>query len=124
MSMGTGPKEDKKTLRLTATKDFPILEGDVKLMSVAEAIRAKLTAALSPRRLDIYDDSEKHRGHAGHREGGETHFRVTIISPAFEGLPRIDRHRQVNAALAEELRTRIHALQLTTLTPEEAAKRM
>lgn len=93
-------------------------------MSVAETIRTKLTAAFSPQRLDIYDDSEKHHGHAGHREGGETHFRVTIISPAFEGLSRVDRHRKINDTLAEELRTRVHALQLTILTPEEAAKRM
>jgi BolA protein len=93
-------------------------------MSVADTIRAKLTAAFSPQRLDVYDDSEKHHGHAGYRDGGETHFRVTIISPAFEGFSRVDRHRQINDALAEELRTRVHALQLTILTPEEAAKRM
>jgi len=93
-------------------------------MTVADAIRAKLTAAFSPQRLDVYDDSEKHHGHAGHREGGETHFRVTVISAAFEGLSRIDRHRRINETLAEELSTRVHALQLTTLTPDEAAKRM
>lgn len=93
-------------------------------MSVAETIRTKLTAAFAPQRLDIYDDSEKHHGHAGHREGGETHFRVTIISSAFEGLSRVDRHRKINDTLAEELRTRVHALQLTILTPEEAARRM
>ena len=93
-------------------------------MSVADAIRAKLTAAFSPQTLHVYDDSEKHHGHAGHREGGETHFRVTIVASAFEGLTLIARHRKINETLAEELRTRVHALQLTTLTPDEAAKRM
>lgn len=93
-------------------------------MTVADAIRAKLTAAFSPQSLHVYDDSEKHHGHAGHREGGETHFRVTIVASAFEGLSRIDRHRKINDLLAEEFRAGVHALQLTTLTPEEAAKRM
>jgi len=93
-------------------------------MTVADAIHAKLTAAFAPQSLHVYDDSEKHRGHAGHREGGETHFRVTIVASAFDGLSRLDRHRQINETLAEELRTRVHALQLTTLTPDEAAKRM
>lgn len=93
-------------------------------MSVAGAIRAKLTAAFAPQRLDIYDESDRHHGHAGSREGGETHFRVTIVSNAFDGLSRIDRHRRVNETLAEELRVQIHALALTTLTPDEAAKRM
>ena len=93
-------------------------------MSVADAIRAKLTAAFSPQSLHVYDDSEKHRGHAGHRDGGETHFRVTIVASAFEGLSRIDRHRKINDALANEFRSGVHALQLTTLTPAEAEKRM
>lgn len=93
-------------------------------MSVADAIRAKLTAAFSPQTLHVYDDSEKHRGHAGHREGGETHFRVTIVSSAFEGITLVARHRKINETLAEEFRAGLHALQLSTLTPEEAAKRM
>ena len=93
-------------------------------MSVADAIRAKLTAAFAPQRLDIYDDSEKHHGHAGARDGGESHFRVMIVSAAFEGLSRVDRHRRINETLADELRAQVHALALTTLTPDEAAKRM
>ena len=93
-------------------------------MSVADAIRAKLTAAFVPQSLHVYDDSERHHGHAGARVGGESHFRVMIVSSAFEGLSRVDRHRKINETLAEELRTQVHALQLTTLTPEEAAKRM
>ena len=93
-------------------------------MSVADAIRAKLTAAFAPQRLAIYDDSEKHHGHAGARDGGESHFRVMIVSAAFEGLSRLDRHRRINETLADELRAQVHALALTTLTPDEAAKRM
>ena len=93
-------------------------------MSVADAIRAKLTAAFAPQRLDIYDESEKHHGHAGARDGGESHFRVMIVSAAFGGLSRVDRHRRINETLADELRAQVHALALTTLTPDEAAKRM
>ena len=93
-------------------------------MSVADAIRAKLTAAFAPQRLDIYDDSELHHGHAGARDGGESHFRVMIVATAFEGLSRVDRHRRINDTLAEELRAQVHALALTTLTPNEAARRM
>jgi BolA protein len=93
-------------------------------MSVADTIRAKLTAAFTPQRLDVYDDSDRHHGHAGAREGGETHFRVMIVSSAFDGLSRVDRHRRVNETLAQELNDRVHALSLTVLTPDEAARRM
>ncbi len=93
-------------------------------MSVADAIRAKLTTAFAPQRLDIYDDSDRHHGHAGARDGGESHFRVMIVATAFEGLSRVDRHRRINETLAEELRAQVHALALTTLTPDEAARRM
>ena len=91
-------------------------------MAVAETIEQKLTQALAPQRLKIVDDSEKHKGHAGYREGGETHFRVEIVSQAFAGESRVARQRRVYAILAEELAGRVHALQLTTLTPEEDAK--
>jgi BolA protein len=89
-------------------------------MTVAEQIRRKLAAALAPSRLDIVDESARHAGHAGARPEGETHFRLTIVSAAFEGRTRVDRHRLVNALLAEELTGRVHALSLTTLTPDEA----
>lgn len=88
-------------------------------MAVAETIEQKLTQALAPQRLKIVDDSEKHKGHAGYREGGETHFRVEIVSQAFAGESRVARQRRVYGILAEELAGRVHALQLTTLTPEE-----
>ncbi|WP_299618457.1 BolA family transcriptional regulator [Pelagibius sp.] len=88
-------------------------------MAVAETIERKLTEALAPLRLRIVDDSEKHRGHAGYREGGETHFRVEVVSRDFAGLTRVARQRRVYEILAAELEEQVHALQLKTLTPEE-----
>ena len=90
-------------------------------MSIADRMRRKLTEALAPTRLEIEDDSESHRGHGGWREGGETHFNVTVVSVAFEGENRIGRQRMVHAALSEELAGPIHALSLRCLTPEETA---
>ena len=88
-------------------------------MALAETIEQKLTRALAPQRLKIVDDSEKHKGHAGYRDGGETHFRVEVVSAAFAGQSRVDRQRRIYEILAEELAGRVHALQLKTLTPEE-----
>lgn len=90
-------------------------------MAVADIIRKKLEAALAPEKLTIEDESHLHGGHAGHRPGGETHFRLTIVSAAFAGKPRVARHRMVTAALAEEMGNPVHALAMKTLTPEEAA---
>jgi BolA protein len=87
---------------------------------VQRAIRAKLSAAFAPLRLEIVDESHRHAGHAGARPEGETHFRVEIVAAAFAGKSRVERQRLVHAALAEELRSRVHALQLATKTPEEA----
>ncbi len=89
-------------------------------MGMAEAIRAKLDAALSPTSLMIVDESHRHAGHAGSRPEGETHFKVTIVAAAFEGKSRLDRQRMVYAVLKDELAARIHALSLTTLTPAES----
>jgi BolA protein len=94
------------------------------MMAVAETIRTKLDAALAPAHLDIRDESSKHAGHAGWREGGETHFRVSIVSKAFDGLSRVQRHRRVHEILEAELEGGVHALALTLLTPDEAARRM
>jgi len=88
-------------------------------MSVADTIRRKLTERLAPTRLEIEDESHRHIGHEGARPGGETHFAVTITSTAFTGQSRVARQRLVHQALADELATRIHALSLTTLAPEE-----
>jgi BolA family transcriptional regulator, general stress-responsive regulator len=86
---------------------------------VAETIRAKLSQALEPVRLDIVDESHRHAGHAGARPEGESHFRLAIVAAAFAGKSRVARQRLVYRLLADELKTDIHALSLTTLTPEE-----
>ncbi len=91
-------------------------------MAVADVIRQKLEMALAPVQLTIVDESHLHKGHAGHKPGGETHFCVTVVSAAFEGVARIERHRMVTAALKSEMNNPIHALALKTMTPEEAAK--
>ncbi len=92
-------------------------------MTVADTIREKLTAAFHPHALEIVDDSHRHAGHAGAREGGETHFRVAIVADAFAGQSRIARHRAVHQALAAELAGRVHALSVDARTPDEAAAR-
>lgn len=86
---------------------------------IAERMRRKLEAAFTPTRLEIIDDSHRHAGHLGERPGGETHFNVTVVSAAFAGIGRVARQRLVYAALAEELKERVHALQLRTVTPDE-----
>jgi BolA family transcriptional regulator, general stress-responsive regulator len=88
-------------------------------MSVADTIRRKLTDRFAPGRLEIEDESHHHAGHEGARSGGETHFSVTIVSAAFSGQSRLARQRLVYETLSEELSTRVHALSLTTLTPDE-----
>jgi BolA protein len=77
-----------------------------------EKIEERLRAAFQPRVLEVVDDSERHRGHAGYQEGGESHYRVTIESPHFAGLSRIARHRAVHEALGKDLVAEIHALAL------------
>jgi len=88
-------------------------------MTVAESIHRKLTERFAPARLDIVDESHSHAGHAGARPEGETHFAVTITSAAFTGLGRVARQRLVYETLKDELAFRVHALSLTTLTPDE-----
>ena len=81
-------------------------------MSVRQEIHDKLTAAFRPRALEVVDDSERHRGHAGYQEGGESHFNVMIRSDALGAMNRVARHRAVHKALGPELVGRIHALAL------------
>lgn len=90
-------------------------------MSVKDDITKKLQEAFSPETLSVVDESHLHEGHAGHRPGGQTHFRVAIISGVFEGKSRIERHRMINAILAVELAGPVHALALKANTPAEAA---
>lgn len=81
-------------------------------MSVTDEIITRLRDAFQPTRLEVVDDSENHRGHAGFQEGGESHFNVLIRAPAFEGRSRLARHRAVHEALGPDLIGRIHALAL------------
>lgn len=91
--------------------------------SVANTIRSKLEAAFQPDRLEVVDDSGKHAGHSGARPGGETHFSVTIVSKAFEGVNRVDRQRRIYAALADEMAPDgVHALALSAHAPGEVAE--
>lgn len=87
---------------------------------VAAEIERRLASALAPVHLAVIDDSEKHRGHAGHDARGESHFTVEIVSPAFEGKSRVERQRAVNAALADLLVERVHALAIRANAPSEA----
>lgn len=89
-------------------------------MTMQQTITDKLREAFTPAHLDVIDESHLHEGHAGHRAGGETHFRVQIVADAFAGKSRIDRHRLVNAALAAELATSVHALAIKAQAPGEA----
>jgi BolA protein len=87
--------------------------------SVAQEIEQRLRAALAPTHLVVTNDSIKHRGHAGDDGSGESHFTVEIESAAFAGISRVERQRAVNAALADLLRDRIHALAIKARAPEE-----
>lgn len=92
---------------------------------IATIIRRKLTAALAPTRLEIEDDSARHAGHhhdggMDARPGGESHFNLTVVSPAFYGQGRVQRQRAVNGVLADELAGPVHALSIRALTPDEA----
>ncbi len=90
-------------------------------MLTADKIKTKLTAAFAPQSLDVVDESHRHEGHAGHRPGGQTHFRVHIVSEAFKGKSRLERHRMINATLAGELSGGVHALAIHASAPGEAA---
>lgn len=82
-------------------------------------IKRKLSAAFAPSVLEIKDDSASHAGHSGHNPLGETHFRILIVSEFFEKLDRVARHREIYKVLADELKERVHALQLQCLTLHE-----
>src|SRR5437899_5555671 len=90
------------------------------VMSTKDLITNRLREAFTPESLDVTDESHLHEGHAGHRPGGETHFRVYIVSPAFEGKSRVERHRMVNATLAAELKGSVHALAIKAQAPNES----
>jgi BolA family transcriptional regulator, general stress-responsive regulator len=89
-------------------------------MTTRDIITNKLREAFSPESLEVQDESHLHEGHAGHRPGVETHFRVYIVSEAFKGKSRLERHRLINAELAAELAGSVHALALHAKAPGEA----
>ncbi len=88
-------------------------------MTMQDVITRKLQAAFAPESVDVEDESRHHEGHAGSRPGGETHYRVYIVSKAFAGKSRVERHRMINAALAVELSGGIHALAVHASAPGE-----
>jgi BolA protein len=90
------------------------------MMNMQETIARKLTEAFAPASLKVLDESHQHEGHAGHRPGGETHFRIYIVSDAFRGKSRLARHRMINETLAGELGAGVHALAIHAAAPDEA----
>ena len=91
-------------------------------MSVERDIRKKLTEAFAPAALEVVNDSHRHAGHAGSPGTGESHFTIKVVSAAFAGKSRLERHRMVNQALAAELAGKIHALAITALAPDEVSR--
>jgi BolA protein len=87
-------------------------------MSARDTITAKLTSKFAPVFLDVIDESTRHHGHAGWREGGETHFRVRIATRHFDGMSRVAQHRAVMDVLETELKDRVHALAIEVLPPD------
>lgn len=92
------------------------------MSSRAERIADRLRAGFAPAEVSVQDDSYRHAGHAGARPGGETHYSVLVVSPAFQGMTRVARSRAVHEALAAEFEGGLHALALTLRTPEEAGR--
>jgi BolA family transcriptional regulator, general stress-responsive regulator len=105
--MGGGGDRDKALQRRFRSRQ----------MTVSERIRGKLTEAFHPVALNVVDESHLHKGHAGHRPEGESHFRIKIIAAAFRGRSRVEAHRMVYAALAQELADGVHALAIEATPP-------
>lgn len=92
-------------------------------MSRHDRIAAALKDAFHPAEVEVLDESERHHGHAGWREGGETHFRVRVVAEAFAGRSRVDRHRLVQDALKGEFASGLHALAIEARAPGEPGRR-
>ena len=90
-------------------------------MLTADLITKKLTEAFAPQSLNVQDESHQHEGHSGSRAGGQTHYRVYIVSDAFKGKSRLERHRMINGILAAELSGSVHALAIHAAAPGEGA---
>jgi BolA family transcriptional regulator, general stress-responsive regulator len=91
----------------------------LQIMRTQDVIQEKLEQAFAPESLRVEDESHRHEGHAGHRPGGETHFRLYIVAEAFRGKGRLERHRMINTALADELAGGVHALAIHAAAPGE-----
>jgi BolA family transcriptional regulator, general stress-responsive regulator len=92
------------------------------MSSIHTLIETALREAFAPERLAVLDESAAHAGHAGHSGGGESHFRVRIVSRQFAGLSRVDRHRQINQALKPAFERGVHALAIEASAPGEATR--
>ena len=88
-------------------------------MLVRDIMTKKLNDAFAPESIDVVDESHLHEGHAGHRQGGQSHYRIYIVSQAFSGKSRVDRHRMINAVLADDLAGGVHALAIHASAPGE-----
>lgn len=88
-------------------------------MQTVDVITKKLTESFAPQSLKVLDESHRHEGHAGHRPGGQTHFRIYIVSELFKGMTRLERHRLINQTLAAELAGGVHALAIHAAAPGE-----
>jgi BolA protein len=100
---------------LTSRLRFPIPQA----MRTRDLITEKLTKAFAPAALELVDESHLHEGHAGHRPGGESHFRLYIVADAFKGKSRVARHRMINETLLSELKGSVHALAIRAFAPGE-----
>lgn len=118
-AMGKGSSLDiaNNSLSMPLTKDSH--GRNAAMMSIRDVITNKLRETFTPESLDVADESHLHEGHAGHRSDSETHFRVYIVSRAFQGKSRIERHRMINMTLAEELAGPVHALAIKAQAPGE-----
>jgi BolA protein len=90
-------------------------------MQIEQTIKERLTSAFQPVSLQVVNDSHRHAGHASSPGTGESHFSVKVVAPAFAGKSRVERHRMVNAALADLLQGKVHALAIQALAPGETA---
>ncbi len=88
-------------------------------MTIRDRITSRLTEALRPELLDVVDESSLHKGHAGARPEGETHFRIRIVAAAFRGLDRVAAHRLIYSTLADEIANGVHALAISASPPEK-----
>src|SRR3954468_8492797 len=109
-------RNSRRQLQVLTNDQMPL---PTEVMQTKDVITRKLTEAFAPESLNVVDESHQHRGHAGHRAEGETHYRVYIVAEAFRGKSRIDRHRMINSALAAELSGGVHALAVHAKAPGE-----